>query len=195
MKACAERSSARSSGSSSRSGWAPRCCPLRSHLSIATAALVLVIPVVAGVIVGGFPAGVTSVAAGFLVYDFGFVPPYNTLDGRGAQNWVPRRLRRRHAPGGGVVASLESAAPKPSADGRGQAPLRTVRALGRGPLRSGTSSRPSCAPCGPCSSCPAWLLLDPEGDRLADRGLGRRTGLAEELQGSSPGREFRSASE
>jgi two-component system sensor histidine kinase KdpD len=62
--------------------------PLRSHLSIATAALIFVIPVVAGVIVGGFPAGVASVAAGFLVYDYDFVPPFHTLSVNRAQNWV-----------------------------------------------------------------------------------------------------------
>ena len=62
--------------------------PLRSHLSIATAALVLVVPVVAGVAVGGLRAGVASVAAGFLVYDFAFIPPYYTLTVGRAQNWV-----------------------------------------------------------------------------------------------------------
>jgi two-component system sensor histidine kinase KdpD len=41
--------------------------PLRSHLSIATSALVLVVPVVIGVVCGGFGAGMVSVAAGFLV--------------------------------------------------------------------------------------------------------------------------------
>lgn len=53
--------------------------PLRSHLSIATSALVLVIPVVSGVVTGGFVAGLVSVAAGFLVYDLAFIPPYGTL--------------------------------------------------------------------------------------------------------------------
>ena len=62
--------------------------PLRSHLSVATAALVLVVPVVAGVVVGGLGAGVASVAAGFLVYDFVFIPPYYTLTVGAAQNWV-----------------------------------------------------------------------------------------------------------
>src|SRR5215472_14101140 len=63
--------------------------PLRSSLSIATTALVLVVPVVIGVVIGGFVAGVISVAAGFLVYDFFFIPPYLTLwVGRQAQNWV-----------------------------------------------------------------------------------------------------------
>jgi two-component system sensor histidine kinase KdpD len=62
--------------------------PLRSHTSIATLALVLVIPVVAGVVAGGFPAGIVSVAAGFLVYDFLFVAPYYKLSVSGSQEWV-----------------------------------------------------------------------------------------------------------
>ena len=49
--------------------------PLRDHLSLATPALVLVVPVVAGTVVGGFGAGVVAVAAGFLAYDFFFIPP------------------------------------------------------------------------------------------------------------------------
>ena len=53
--------------------------PLRSHLSLATIALVFVIPVVAGVVIGGRPAGLISVAGGFLVYDLAFIPPYWTL--------------------------------------------------------------------------------------------------------------------
>jgi two-component system sensor histidine kinase KdpD len=62
--------------------------PWRSHLSMATAALVLVLPVVAGVIAGGFSAGVASVAAGFIVYDFAFIPPYNQLTVATTQAWV-----------------------------------------------------------------------------------------------------------
>ncbi len=62
--------------------------PLRSHLSIATTGLVLVVPVVTGVVTGGFVAGLVSVAAGFLVYDFVFIPPYYTLPVSAAQNWV-----------------------------------------------------------------------------------------------------------
>jgi two-component system sensor histidine kinase KdpD len=62
--------------------------PLRSHLSIATTALVLVVPVVIGVVFGGFTAGVLSVIAGFLVYDFFFIPPYLTLWVGAPQNWV-----------------------------------------------------------------------------------------------------------
>jgi two-component system sensor histidine kinase KdpD len=62
--------------------------PLRSHLSIATTALVLVVPVVVGVVIGGFAAGVLSVIAGFLVYDFFFIPPYLTLWVGAPQNWA-----------------------------------------------------------------------------------------------------------
>ena len=84
--------------------------PLRPHLNLATAALVLVVPVVAGVIIGGFTAGVASVAAGFFVYDFGFIPPYYRLTVGRPENWVTLAvyavvmlLVAR------VVASLESA--------------------------------------------------------------------------------------
>ena len=61
---------------------------VRSHLSVATTALVLVVPVVAGVAIGGFPAGVAATVAGFLVYDFVFIPPYYTLYVGAAQNWT-----------------------------------------------------------------------------------------------------------
>jgi len=61
---------------------------LRPHLSIATVALVLVIPVIVGVISGGAWAGAVSVVAGFLVYDVVFIPPYGTLVVGRAQNWV-----------------------------------------------------------------------------------------------------------
>ncbi len=61
---------------------------IRSHLSVATDALLLVIPVVVGVSMGGFPAGAVSVVAGFLAYDFFFIPPYGTLTVGAAQNWI-----------------------------------------------------------------------------------------------------------
>src|SRR5262245_13524814 len=62
--------------------------PLRMHLSTATTALVLVVPVVVGVASGGYLAGVISVVAGFVVYDFFFIPPYRTLDVGASENWV-----------------------------------------------------------------------------------------------------------
>jgi two-component system sensor histidine kinase KdpD len=62
--------------------------PLRDHLSVATSALVLVVPVVASVSAGGFAAGVISAATGFLLYDLLFIPPYYTLEVGAGQNWV-----------------------------------------------------------------------------------------------------------
>lgn len=62
--------------------------PLRGHLSLATPALVLVVPVVAGVAVGGLASGVVAVAAGFIAYDLLFIPPYGTLSVGAAQNWA-----------------------------------------------------------------------------------------------------------
>jgi two-component system sensor histidine kinase KdpD len=62
--------------------------PLRGSLSIATTALILVVPVVIGVVAGGFAVGVLSVLAGFLVYDFFFIPPYLTLWVGAPENWT-----------------------------------------------------------------------------------------------------------
>jgi len=62
--------------------------PLRSHISVSTAALVLVVPVVVGSAIGGIKAGLSSVVAGFLVYDYGYIPPYKTLDVGTPQNWA-----------------------------------------------------------------------------------------------------------
>ena len=62
--------------------------PMRASLSVATTALILVVPVVIGVVIGGFAAGVLSVVAGFLVYDYFFIKPYLTLWVGAPQNWV-----------------------------------------------------------------------------------------------------------
>jgi two-component system sensor histidine kinase KdpD len=62
--------------------------PLRSDLGSATVALVLVVPVVAGVSVGGFGAGLVGVVACFLVYDYLFLPPYYTLYISRGSDWV-----------------------------------------------------------------------------------------------------------
>jgi two-component system sensor histidine kinase KdpD len=62
--------------------------PVRGSLSTATTALILVIPVVVGVVAGGFASGVISVAVGFGVYDFFFIPPYETMAVGVPQNWV-----------------------------------------------------------------------------------------------------------
>ena len=62
--------------------------PVRSHLSIATSGLVLVVPVVIGVILGGYPGGLATVVAGFLLYDFLFIPPLYTLTVGAPEDWV-----------------------------------------------------------------------------------------------------------
>ena len=62
--------------------------PIRADISVSTTALVLVIPVVVGTAVGGLVAGVTSVVAGFLVYDYAFIKPYWTLAVGATQNWT-----------------------------------------------------------------------------------------------------------
>ncbi|MCK4176721.1 ATP-binding protein [Aciditerrimonas ferrireducens] len=62
--------------------------PFRTHLSVATAGLVLVVPVVLGVVLGGLGVGVLAVAAGFIAYDVLFIPPYGTLAVGAAQNWA-----------------------------------------------------------------------------------------------------------
>jgi two-component system sensor histidine kinase KdpD len=60
----------------------------RPHLAVATAAVVLVVPVIVGVSAGGFPTGLGAAVAGFLVYDWFFIPPYGTLTVSAAQDWV-----------------------------------------------------------------------------------------------------------
>jgi two-component system sensor histidine kinase KdpD len=62
--------------------------PLRGSLSIATTALILVVPVVTGTVIGGFGVGVLSVIVGFLVYDYFFIPPYLTLWVGAPENWA-----------------------------------------------------------------------------------------------------------
>ena len=62
--------------------------PFRSHLSIAIPALAFVLPALVGVLIGGFLPGAVGVIGGFLVYDWFFLPPYNTLTVRSPQNWI-----------------------------------------------------------------------------------------------------------
>jgi two-component system sensor histidine kinase KdpD len=62
--------------------------PFRSHLSIAIPALVFVIPALLGTVVGGFTPGAVGAVAGFLAYDWFFLPPYDTLTVRSPQNWI-----------------------------------------------------------------------------------------------------------
>jgi two-component system sensor histidine kinase KdpD len=62
--------------------------PLRTHLSIATPALVFLVPVTFGVALGGFAPGVASAFVGFLLYDIFFIPPYGTLTVQVGSDWV-----------------------------------------------------------------------------------------------------------
>jgi two-component system, OmpR family, sensor histidine kinase KdpD len=62
--------------------------PFRSHLSVATPGLVLVIPVVIGVVLGGFTAGAVTSVTGFVLYDVLFLPPYGNLDVHAGENWL-----------------------------------------------------------------------------------------------------------
>jgi two-component system, OmpR family, sensor histidine kinase KdpD len=62
--------------------------PFRAHLSIAIPALVFVLPSVVGVVIGGFWPGAVGAVAGFVAYDYYFLPPYGTLTVRAAQNWI-----------------------------------------------------------------------------------------------------------
>lgn len=61
---------------------------IRSHISFATTALVLVIPVIWGVTIGGFAVGLIGIILGFLIYDYVFIPPYYTLTVGATQNWI-----------------------------------------------------------------------------------------------------------
>jgi two-component system sensor histidine kinase KdpD len=93
--------------------------PLRSHLSVATTALVLVVPVVIGVVAGGVTAGIISVGAGFLVYDFFFIPPYLTLWVGRPENWVALGVYVAvMVPVSQVVASMNSAKAEARRQGR-----------------------------------------------------------------------------
>ena len=62
--------------------------PFREHLSAAIPALVFVLPVLVGVVIGGLVPGVLGALGGFLVYDLFFLPPYNTLTVRSPENWT-----------------------------------------------------------------------------------------------------------
>ena len=62
--------------------------PFRGHLSIAIPALAFVLPAVIGVVMGGFVPGVVGAIGGFLLYDWFFLPPYNTFTVRSPSNWI-----------------------------------------------------------------------------------------------------------
>jgi two-component system sensor histidine kinase KdpD len=161
--------------------------PFRSHLSIATAALVFVVPVVAGVMVGGFGAGAASAAAGFVTYDYGFVPPYNRLRVETDQDWaalgvyvVVGLLVSR------VVAHLETA--------RTEAQRRSVEAerlfeLSEFLVDDRTVEdllRTIVGAVGSMFDVPGVTLLVPEGDRLEIAASAGEALTAEELHGLAP---------
>jgi two-component system, OmpR family, sensor histidine kinase KdpD len=62
--------------------------PFRAHLSPTIPALVFVLPVLVGTVIGGLPPGIVGALGGFLVYDLFFLPPYNTLTVRSPENWT-----------------------------------------------------------------------------------------------------------
>jgi two-component system, OmpR family, sensor histidine kinase KdpD len=62
--------------------------PFRTHLSVTIPALAFVLPALVGVSVGGSLPGAVGALAGFLAYDYFFLPPYGTLTVRSSQNWI-----------------------------------------------------------------------------------------------------------
>jgi two-component system sensor histidine kinase KdpD len=62
--------------------------PLRHDLTVATPALVLVLPVLVAVVLGGFVPGAALAVCGFLVYDWCFLRPYSTLEVSSPQDWT-----------------------------------------------------------------------------------------------------------
>lgn len=62
--------------------------PVRAQLGPSTPGLILIIPVVVGVAIGGWSAGVLAIAVGFLCYDFLFIRPFGTLAVFGYRDWL-----------------------------------------------------------------------------------------------------------
>ncbi|HVC39496.1 MAG TPA: DUF4118 domain-containing protein [Candidatus Dormibacteraeota bacterium] len=62
--------------------------PARAQLGYATSGLVLIIPVVVGVAIGGWQAGLAAIGAGFLSYDYFFIRPYGTLVVSSYRDWI-----------------------------------------------------------------------------------------------------------
>ena len=156
MATWAKRGSARSWGFVSAVALGAAMLPLRSHLSIATAALVLVVPVVAGVVVGGLRAGVTSVGGRFprlrLRLHTALLHPDG---GQRPELGGARRVRGRDAAGrSGRRASGVSSLRGPEEGRRDPAPLRPVRASGQGSLSRRICWRRSSPPSEPCSRSP-----------------------------------------
>ncbi len=143
--------------------------PFLTHLSIATAASVFIVPVVAGVIIGGFPSGAVSVGGGFLVYDFLFIPPTTGSPSAAAPRLGGARgVRGGHAAGGPGRRQPRVQRSRRSAGPGSTAALRAVRAVGGRPIRRGVARdhRPGgghlvrSTPGWPC-----WCRLPIVGDR------------------------------
>jgi two-component system sensor histidine kinase KdpD len=84
--------------------------PFRSRITVATSALVLVVPITLGVAVGGFAVVPFGVAAGFLTFDFFFIPPYYTFYVTEGEDWVSLVVYACvGCTVGGVVAQLDRA--------------------------------------------------------------------------------------
>jgi two-component system sensor histidine kinase KdpD len=62
--------------------------PARAHLGPSTAGLILIIPVVVGVAIGGWSAGLLAIVVGFLCYDFLFIRPYGTMAVSSYRDWL-----------------------------------------------------------------------------------------------------------
>jgi two-component system, OmpR family, sensor histidine kinase KdpD len=62
--------------------------PVRAHVGVATPALLFLVPVTFGVVIGGAVPGVLGAVAGFVIYDLFFIPPYGNLSVHSPQNWV-----------------------------------------------------------------------------------------------------------
>jgi two-component system sensor histidine kinase KdpD len=161
--------------------------PLRAHLSVATAALVLVLPVVAGVIIGGFAAGVAGVAAGFLVYDYGFIPPYNRLRVASSQDWVALAvyavvmvLVSR------VVANLESARSESQAHSAETRRLFELSELLVEDRSVAELLRTIVGAVRTVFEVPGVALLVPQGDRLEIAASAGEPLSADELRGLEP---------
>jgi two-component system sensor histidine kinase KdpD len=62
--------------------------PLRSHLALATPALVLVVAVVLAAGFGGVRAALATAAAAAAAFNVAFIPPYGTFKVQAADDWV-----------------------------------------------------------------------------------------------------------
>ena len=62
--------------------------PLRGSVSVSTITLVFIIPSIGAEVVGGFRAGLATVAVSAAMLDYYFIPPYGTLSIGSGQNWL-----------------------------------------------------------------------------------------------------------